>query len=90
MKELTVEGFLQERAGAAGGVCEKWGIHGWPDRMVLLPDRRIGFLELKRPGKEPTPLQHSRIRALSGLGFLADWTDDLQGVADFMRRLRVH
>jgi hypothetical protein len=34
------------------------------------------WLEVKRPGKEPTPLQAQRLEKLNELGFAAGWFDD--------------
>ncbi len=88
MLEIRVEDHLDRLAREAGGVAHKLGLQGWPDRMVLLPGGVVGFLELKRPGKIPTPLQFQRLRLLSRLGFVADWTDCLAGVELFMAKLR--
>jgi hypothetical protein len=40
---------------------------GLPDRMCLMPNKVIFFVELKSEGKKPTPVQelvHKKIRAL--------------------------
>lgn len=52
------------------------GTSGWPDRLVLLPGGVVCFVELKAPGKRPTPLQHQRLAKLDLLGFSASWFDD--------------
>ena len=51
--------------------CEKWnsGTSGWPDRIVLLPDGKFGFVEVKAPGEEPRPLQLHRHKQLRQLGY---------------------
>lgn len=72
MREKTLEQKLVRAIKEEGGVCPKLvspGTNGMPDRMVLLPGGRIGFIELKAPGKKPRPLQRSRIRQLEQLGF---------------------
>ena len=56
----------------AGGNCPKLvspGFDGMPDRMVLLPNGRVGFVEVKAPGEKPRPLQLARHRLLRSLGF---------------------
>ena len=40
-----------------------------PDRMVLMPEGRIAFVEVKAPGEKPRPLQLARHRLLRRLGF---------------------
>jgi len=42
---------------------------GMPDRLVLLPGGKTGFVELKAPGEKPRALQGARHRMLSTLGF---------------------
>jgi hypothetical protein len=89
-KELNLENYLIKSVEEAGGRCEKWGVYGWPDRMIFLPGGRSGYLELKRPGgdEEPTPLQYRRIETLNRLGQVADWTKSKEGVDAFIKRLQ--
>ena len=47
-----------------------------PDRLVLLPNGKVGFVELKATGKKPRPIQLSRIKLLRRLGFKAYILDD--------------
>ena len=61
LSEKQIEDFLDECVRPRGGVAVKMGNQGWPDRLVLLPGARLGFLELKRPGEEPEPLQVERL-----------------------------
>jgi hypothetical protein len=49
---------------------------GWPDTMFLVPGGRGLFIELKAPGKRPTPIQHHRLETLRELGYAAIWTDN--------------
>ncbi len=69
MREKVIEQQLVIETKKMKGLCEKWtsGTSGWPDRIVILPGSRIGFVEVKAPGKVPRPLQvkrHKQIRAL--------------------------
>ena len=57
---------LEKAVRAAGGICPKLvspGTNGMPDRMVLLPGCRIGFVEVKAPGQKPRPLQQRPVLA---------------------------
>lgn len=70
-----------------GGLCEKWnaGSAGWPDRIILLPDGKLGFVELKSPGKKPRKLQlhrHEQIRRRGFLVFVIDDISQIGGVID--------
>jgi len=47
------------------------GFDGMPDRLVLLPGGKCGFVEVKAPGKKPRALQLVRHEMLKALGFKA-------------------
>ena len=70
MRESTIERALWKRVKSLGGRCEKFvspGRRSVPDRLVTLPGGHIIFVELKAPGKKPTPNQerdHAERRAL--------------------------
>ena len=88
MREKSIEAKLVDVVKAAGGVCWKFtspGTSGVPDRIVLMPSGRIGFVEVKAPGETPRPLQHLRIRTLRRLGFKAfvlDTPEQIGGIID--------
>ena len=72
MREKQTEQKLVKAVKAAGGICPKLvspGTDGMPDRMVMLPKARIGFVEVKAPGARPRPLQVRRHEQLRDLGF---------------------
>ena len=79
MREKGIEQKLVAEAKAAGGIAVKFvspGLDGMPDRLVLLPGGKIGFVEVKAPGKVPRPLQVARHRLLKRLGFQVFVLDD--------------
>ncbi len=88
MKESEIEKHLRAEAKRMGGMAVKFvspGLDGVPDRIVLLPGRKIAFVELKAPGKKPRPLQEKRMRQLECLGFpvyVIDGVEQIGGVLD--------
>lgn len=86
--EKRVEQILVREVKKCGGICPKFvspGFDGMPDRLILLPNGRFAFAELKAPGKKPRPLQLSRHRLLRGLGFqvyVIDGVEQIQRIID--------
>lgn len=84
MREVEIERRLVSETKRRGGLCLKWvcpGFDGVPDRIILMPGGRIGFAELKAPGKRPRPLQESRHRLFRDLGFPVHVIDDPKQIA---------
>ena len=86
MREKIVEEHLVKAVRLRGGRALKFvspGFDGVPDRLLLLPNGRMAFAELKAPGKQLRPLQKRRKRQLETLGFrvyVIDNTDQIGGV----------
>ena len=83
VREKTVEQKLVQAVRAKGGVCWKFtspSTVGVPDRVVILPGGRIGFVEVKAPGEKPRPVQAIRIEQLRGLGAVCLVLDDVSEV----------
>lgn len=71
MLEKDVEAYLRKKVKAMGGRAYKWvspGNAGVPDRIVVLPNGKVWFIELKRPGGKLSALQLAQIRLLAKLG----------------------
>ena len=72
MREKYIEKKLVEQVRSLGGIALKLispGNSGVPDRLVLLPAGKIGFVEMKAPGLLMRPLQVKKKRSWSHLGF---------------------
>ncbi|MCD7724940.1 MAG: VRR-NUC domain-containing protein [Clostridiales bacterium] len=83
MREKEIENKFRIAVKSAGGMALKFvspGFDGMPDRLVLMPGGRIGFVELKAPGKKPRPLQISRHGMLCRLGFKVYVLDDVKQI----------
>lgn len=90
MKECAVEKHLISVTQACGGICLKFispGIAGVPDRIIILPGGKIGFAEMKAPGKKPRRLQRNVLRKLYRLGCIVCVIDNLKSAENFIRRL---
>ena len=91
MREKTLERKLVEEVKATGGVAPKFvspGFDGMPDRLVLLPFGRIGFVEVKRHGEKPRPLQESRHGMLRRLGFKVFVIDSIEQIGGVVRDIQ--
>lgn len=90
MLEKTVENRLKNKVKAMGGVALKVNasnMAGLPDRIVMFPQGKIYFVELKAPGKKPRPLQLSAHRILRRLGFSVLVIDSPEGVDEFLKKV---
>jgi hypothetical protein len=88
MLERDVENYLRDEIKRIGGVAYKFvspGNDGVPDRLVCLPGGRIIFVELKAPGKTPTPLQVRQMDRLQDLGFIVLVLASVEAVDEFIR-----
>lgn len=91
MREKEIEKKLIQAVKQAGGICPKLvspGFDGMPDRMVLLPDGHMGFVEVKSPGEKPRQLQLSRHRLLRRLGFKVYVLDDTGQIGGMLDEIR--
>ena len=79
MREKQIEQRLVKAVKVLNGMCPKLvspGTDGMPDRMVLLPNGKLSFVEVKAPGQKPRPLQVRRHEELRQLGFRVSVLDD--------------
>lgn len=90
MREKVIEQKLVKAVKAAGGIAPKLvspGFDGMPDRMVLMPGGRTGFVEVKAPGEKSRPLQTSRHRLLRRLGFRVYVLDNAEQIETILREI---
>ena len=91
MREKQIENKLATEAKKLGGIALKFvspSFDGMPDRLVLLPDGHIAFVELKAPGKKPRPLQLARHRVLRSLGFRVYVIDSVEQIGGMLDEVR--
>ena len=85
MLEKEIEKYLREQVKLRGGVAFKFtspGNVGVPDRMVLFPNGKIIFIELKATGKKTSKIQDIQIKRIRDLGFDVYVIDSKEGVLD--------
>ena len=91
MREKIIEQKLVTETRKAGGLALKFvspGFAGVPDRIVLMPDGKMAFVELKAPGKKPRPLQLKRKRMLERLGFPVYVVDNIEQIGGILDEIQ--
>lgn len=86
-RESDIEKYLRDEVKKLGGKAYKFvspGNRGVPDRIVLIPKGIVIFIELKAPGKTPTPIQIKQQTDIKKLGFAVDVIDSKEGVDEFI------
>ena len=79
MREAEIEKKLVDAVKDTGGICPKFvspGTNGMPDRIVLMPEGRMCFVEVKATGEHPRRIQLRRHARLRVLGFKVYVLDD--------------
>lgn len=92
MRESELEKKFRERVRQAGGKAYKFvspGNDGVPDRLVVLPGGRIGFVELKRPGEIPRKLQELRMTELENMGCYTTVVDSIESIEGAIAEIRM-
>lgn len=78
--EKDIERKIGEYAKKKGLDYEKFvspANRGQSDRILLGHGGLVAFLELKRKGEKPTPLQYNRLRRKKELGMHVGWVDNI-------------
>ena len=86
MLEKTIERYFKKKIEENGGECIKLtGLVGIPDRMVLLPEGKMFFVELKQKGKKPRAIQTFIHNKLRKLGFNVYVIDDKYKIVEVFK-----
>ncbi|ABY92532.1 hypothetical protein FC14_GL000831 [Ligilactobacillus agilis DSM 20509] len=91
MREKKIEQQLVKEVKDIGGIALKIaspGFDGMPDRLILLPNRKLAFVEVKAPGKTLRPLQEKRKRQLEALGFLVFCLDHIDQIGGILHEIQ--
>ena len=91
MLERQVEQALVRAVRKHGGIAPKFtspGTVGMPDRIIILPEGRICFVELKRPGQKPRPIQIRQMDRLTQLGCMVRTIDHPNQIQELINEIR--
>ena len=91
--EKAIERKLREEVEKANGLCVKMQcdfFSGLPDRLVLLPEGKHIFVELKTTGQKPRPIQVYVHKLLRDIGHTVEVIDTLEGVQQFIEQYVRH
>jgi hypothetical protein len=90
VRESTLERRLVREVERIGGLAPKLvspGNRGVPDRLVILPNGRTVYVEMKAPGKPLEPLQEHWKRKLLNLGHRHYKIDSNEDIDRFIREV---
>lgn len=89
--EKVLEAKLRIDVKKLGGIAYKFvspGINGVPDRIILMPNGKAFFAEIKSTGKKPTALQLFNHRQLRALGFEVFIIDDAESLVNCINAIQ--
>ena len=90
MREKIIEQKLAAAVKKHGGICPKFtspGFDGMPDRIVLMPNGKMAFVEVKALGEKPRPLQLARHGMLKRLGFKVYVLDSMEQIETIIQEI---
>lgn len=82
-QEKYIEMKLREETRKRGGMAIKLtspNLTGIPDRLLLFPNRKVAFVEVKTKGQKPRPRQVKVMNDIGALGFPCVVLDDAQDI----------
>lgn len=88
MLESIIEKYLVSEVKKQGGIAYKFvspGHAGVPDRICLLPNGTVFFVELKATGKTTRPLQNRQIEKIRAYGqrvYVADSKEEIKDILE--------
>jgi len=87
MLESLIEQHLVKEVNRRDGLCLKFNsqsMTGIPDRIILMKNGTVGFVEVKQKGKKPRPLQELRMKQLRQLGFKVYTLDEKEKIGEIL------
>jgi hypothetical protein len=90
IREVSLESQLVKEVESRGAKCWKFvspGMVGVPDRICILPNGRVVFVEMKAPGRPLQPLQVKRAEELKKLGHRVYKLDSVESIQRFLQEV---
>ena len=87
MLESLIEQYLVKEVNRREGLCLKFNsqsMTGIPDRIILMKNGTVAFVEVKQKGKKPRPLQELRMKQLRQLGFKVYTLDEKEKIGEIL------
>lgn len=87
MLESLIERHLVKEVNRRDGLCLKFNsqsMTGIPDRIILMKNGTVAFVEVKQKGKKPRPLQELRMKQLRQLGFKVYTLDEKEKIGEIL------
>lgn len=87
MLESLIEQHLVKEVNRRDGICLKFNsqsMTGVPDRIILMKNGTVAFVEVKQKGKKPRPLQELRMKQLRRLGFKVYTLDEKEKIGEIL------
>lgn len=87
MLESLIEQHLVKEVNRRDGLCLKFNsqsMTGVPDRIILMKNGTVAFVEVKQKGKKPRPLQELRMKQLRRLGFKVYILDEKEKIGEIL------
>ena len=87
MLEILIEQHLVKEVNRRDGICLKFNsqsMTGVPDRIILMKNGTVAFVEVKQKGKKPRPLQELRMKQLRQLGFKVYTLDEKEKIGEIL------
>lgn len=91
MNEKLIEKKLKREIERLGGLAIKifsYWFTGLPDRLILLPVKRVYLVETKTTGEKLSPRQRVVKRILEKLGFDVDVVDTQEALDKFLNKVK--
>ena len=91
VSEKEIERYLVREVARLGLPCLKYSnpcMAGYPDRIVVLRDGRVVWVELKSRGRKPTKLQRLRMAELTGMGHAVEVIDSKAEIDNLINSIK--
>ena len=92
LREKEIEALFKHLISNIGGLCYKFMSFnkGVPDRVAIIPNKGIYFIELKKKGGRLSPLQSRTIEDMKSKGANVEVIEGVEGVYKFLKDLNLY